>query len=50
MNAQHKYDHGIPSYGLNKSYQNDLLDKMNEFISCMRVHNKTSLLPFKKGR
>ncbi|KAF0752124.1 Uncharacterized protein FWK35_00021375, partial [Aphis craccivora] len=44
-----KYDNGIASYGLNKSSQNDLLDRMNTFISSMRVHGKTSLLPFQKG-
>jgi len=50
MNTQHKYDNGIESYGLNKSSQNDLLDRMNKFISSMRVHGKTSLLPFQKGK
>jgi len=50
MNIQHKYDNGIASYGLNKSSQNDLLDTMNTFISSVRVHGKTSLLPFQKGK
>jgi len=50
INSQHKYDNGIVSYGLNKSSLNDLLDRMNNFINNMRVHAKTSLLPFQKGK
>lgn len=50
MNTQHKYDNGIASYGLNKSSQNDLFDRMKKFISSMRVHGKTSLLQFQKGK
>lgn len=30
--------------------QNNLIDQMTEFISSMRVHGKTSLLPFQKGK
>lgn len=50
MNTQHKYDRGIASYGLNKSSQHDLLDQMSQFISRMRVHGKSTLLPFQKGK
>lgn len=39
----------LPSYGLNENVQNELLDKMTEFIKSMRVRGKRSLLPFQKG-
>lgn len=46
----HKFDNGIPSYGLDEINQNKLIDKMNEFIINMRVHGKKSLLPFQRGK
>lgn len=49
FNTQHKYDHGVQSYGLNLIEQNELLDRMTDFIQNMRVHGKKSLLPFQKG-
>ncbi|KAF0682220.1 Uncharacterized protein FWK35_00035283, partial [Aphis craccivora] len=37
------------SYGLNLKDQNELIDKMSNFILNMRVHKKQHLLPFQKG-
>lgn len=49
MNTQHKYDHGIESYCINEQSQNEILRRMSEFMSNMRVHGKKSLLLFQKG-
>lgn len=49
FNTQHKFDSGIPSYGLNENEQNQLLDKMTSFIQDMRVFGKKTMLPFQKG-
>jgi len=52
-NTQHKYDKGLPSYGLDIEKQNELLMKMNAFCLAMRVNlngkPSSKLLPFQKG-
>lgn len=49
MNTIHKYDNGVPSYGLNILNQKSLLNKMNSFIFSIRVYGKKTLLPFQEG-
>lgn len=49
FNTQQKFDNGTESYGLNLTDQNELIDKMSNFIMNMRVHKKQHLLPFQKG-
>jgi len=48
-NTQQKFDHGTQIDGLNLIEQNELLDKMSNFVLNMRVHLKKNLLPFQKG-
>jgi len=52
-NTQHKYDKGLPSYGLDIEKQNELLMEMNAFCLALRlnINGKPSskLLPFQKG-
>jgi len=48
-NTQQKFDNGTQSYGLNLIEQDELLDKMSNFVLNMRVHLKKNLLPFQKG-
>lgn len=50
FNTQHKYDKGVASYGLDETNQNIIIEKMNNFIKHLRVHEKKSLLPFQKGK
>lgn len=50
LNTQHKFDKGTESYGLNLEKQNDLLTKMTNFITNMKVHGNNHLLPFQKGK
>jgi len=50
FNTQHKFDGGVPSFGLDEVNQYELLNKMTSFIQEMRVHGKKTLLPFQKGQ
>jgi len=49
LNTRQKFDKNAAAYGLFEDTQNELLDKMNDFIVNMEVHSKKSLLPFQKG-
>lgn len=49
FNTQQKFNNGTESYGLNLKDQNELIDKISNFILNMRVHKKQHLLPFQKG-
>lgn len=48
LNTQQKYDKGIESYNHNEKSQNELIEKMNNFIKHMSVYGKKLLLPFQK--
>lgn len=49
MNTNQKFVKQTPSYGLNEVNQVELLTKMNNFATNMRVHGKKTMLPFQKG-
>lgn len=40
----------IQAYGISIDVQNDILDKMSNMVLNMKVGNKSSLLPFQKGK
>lgn len=50
LNTQQKIDNNSASYGLSIEIQDKLLDRMTDFVTNMRVHEKKCLLPFQKGR
>lgn len=45
----HDYKPGKEPYGLNLTSQNEILDKVTQIISNMKVGNNKTLLPFQKG-
>lgn len=49
-NTQQKFDRSTQSYGLNLIEQNELLDKMSNFVLNMRAHLKKNCSLFKKVR
>jgi len=51
LNSQFKFGShsGSRAYGVELDHQNEILEKMNQFISNMRVGKKSTLQPFQKG-
>lgn len=49
LNSQNLYENNTTAYGNNIEEQNQLLDKMDDFIKSMRVHGKRCLMQFQKG-
>jgi len=51
LNSQFKFGShsGSRAYGVELDHQNEILEKMNQFISNMRVGKKSILQPFQKG-
>jgi len=49
MNTQLPVDRFTKSYGLDLENQNTLLDKMDNFITNMKVHGSNRRLPFQTG-
>lgn len=51
LNSQSKFGShsGSRAYGVELEHQNEVLGKMSQFISNMRVGKKSTLLPFQKG-
>lgn len=47
--SQYGRHSGLHAYGTNLDVQNETINKMNAFITEMRVGQKTNLLPFQKG-
>ena len=49
MNTQLPIDRFTKSYGFDLENQNTLLDKMDNFITNMKVHGSNRRLPFQTG-